>query len=58
MENIKVSYRSAGGNIYQSFVYAVDTTKHKFLVANKSGHFDWVYTADCRLIDAQVSDII
>lgn len=58
MKQIKVSYRSTDGNVYQSFVYAVDTTKYKFLVANRSGYFDWVNTSDCRLIDAQVFDIV
>lgn len=48
MEKFKIIYE---GEYYaqECYVYAIDTTRHKFLITDSGGYFKWVDTKDCRL---------
>lgn len=48
MEKFKIIYE---GEYYaqECYVYAIDTTRHKFLITGNGGWFKWVDTKDCRL---------
>lgn len=48
MEKIKVEYDGYFGCI-TSEVYAVDPTREKFLIVDRSGYFKWVSCSDCQL---------
>ena len=39
-----------GHYIYDSKVYAVDSVRHEFLVADYDGYFHWVDTGDCTVL--------
>lgn len=45
-----------GHYIYDSKVYAVDSVRHEFLVADYDGYFHWVGTDDCRVLEALEED--
>lgn len=34
---------------HKSKVYAIDTTRDRFLVVDEDGHFEWVETEDCEI---------
>ena len=36
---------------YTSKVYAVDSARVRFLVADEDGWFEWVHIGDCKLIE-------
>ena len=48
MEKFKIIYEG-GYYAQECYVYAIDTTKHKFLITGNGGWFKWVDTKDCRL---------
>lgn len=49
MNNFKVIWDGDYYNIY-SEVYAVDTTRDRFLIVDDHGWFKWVPTDECRVV--------
>ena len=51
MKDFKVYYDGGYSDCpFESEVYAIDTVRDRFLIANGDGYFKWVATTDCRVL--------
>lgn len=55
MLNFEVYYEW-GSYCGTSKVYAIDTTRDRFLVVNAHGEFLWVDTKDCTIVEENEND--
>lgn len=51
MINLKVYWDDEYGCTYESKVYCIDSVRDRFLVVDRKGHFVWVSTDDCELME-------